>query len=345
MKIAVNVSILFVLFIGAAFAVTKSRASELVNREKPDDDSSNIIAGTNGLWFASVGTNYSSDSDSVVAYGQKLETEYKAFNDLSFAGNVENLNMGADRESGLATTNGKEDISVQRLMIGAKHKYSDNMDIGIFGGVEIDSATESAIPSFEIKGNWKLAPSLDSALIFSRRIYAISPRSISLNVVRSEAALKMLWQASDRAFVAINSSYANFSDENKRIGFTLVPKYRVLQTKDYSFDAGVRLWWYGFSDRSYSGYYSPENYRSYNIPLIYTQKFGKHLANLYLAPGVYEDNNVQGFRFAGDVRAEAIFKVGDDSYLNLHADIVRSGGVTSSDYEGRSLGITLRRDF
>lgn len=148
-----------------------------------------------------------------------------------------------------------------------------------------------------------------------------------------------------RFFIEGNGEYVEFSDNNKKTGIIISPKYRVINNSNSSFDAELSVDWHGFSEQLNNGYYSPKNYRSYNIPLVYSQQFGKHNAVFSISPCAYKDNNVSSFKLSGVTRAEMDFKVSEVMSVNMHADIIRSGVLTSSEYEQRLIGVKLKRSF
>ena len=78
---------------------------------------------------------------------------------------------------------------------------------------------------------------------------------------------------------------------------------------------------------------------------MFYRQFGEHHALLSKAPGVYKDQNVNGFRFAGDDTAEAVFGVSETRDFNMPAARIRSGGIISSAYEQQRGGIAVTHRF
>lgn len=295
-------------------------------------------------WIVSATANYSNDSDTISSGYESLKSEYKFSENLSFNAQLENLNMEADRKSGLTVISGKEDLSMQGLLLGIKRSYSDDLAFKLLAGAE-KSSVDTSTPSFEIKADWRPIDELRTSITFSQKTYAVSPRAISLDVVKTEGLLQMNWQASKKISIEGSGSYSEFSDNNEKMGITISPSYRIVHNVNTIFGAGLRFNWYGSSEHLGNGYYSPERYQSYNIPLIYSQKFGEHNAILSIAPGMYKDNNIKNFKLAGDARAEADFKINEVLDLNMHADLIRSGGLTSSEYEQRIVGMSVKHNF
>jgi len=86
----------------------------------------------------------------------------------------------------------------------------------------------------------------------------------------------------------------------------------------------------GFDERRSDGYYSPEHYQAYNVPFVYYRQFGERHALLTIAPGVYKDQNVNRFRFAGDATVEGVFRVCETWDFKTSICIPLSSGAEAS---------------
>jgi hypothetical protein len=296
-------------------------------------------------WSASAATSYSSDSDTIIFYKESLQSEYRFSDTRSFKAVVENIQMQADQSSGLTTVRGDEDVHVRGGLFGLKQQVSDDFSLEMMGGFQQSTAGTNT-PAYTVKAINHLTDTMQGILTVSREMHTLSPKAISLDIARTEGTLQLVWQASKKLRLEGSTSYADFTDDNSRRSFLLSPLYRAFQDNKASLDAGFRFQWYGYEKRLFDGYYSPESYQAYNVPVVYYWEFGNsHSAMLSFAPGIYKDQNIEHFKFAGDVLAEANFKINDIWDFNMHAGFVRSGGVTSSDYDQRLAGIGLIHRF
>lgn len=293
----------------------------------------------------SVVGEYSSDSDTITAYKETFQSQYSFSPALSFNARLENLNMSADSSSGLATVRGNEDVAMQSVWVGPQYRFDDAVTARLLAGLQDSSAGTGTVP-LTVKLEDKITDALQTTLAVSHEMYALSPRAVSLDIARTDISVHEIWQGTSHFKITGDASYAEFSDNNSKTGISISPSYRFLQDDFSSLDAGFRFQWYGFAHRLNDGYYSPERYQSYYIPLSYYREFGQgHHILVSAAPGMYKDQSSDGFRPAGDALVEAVFKVGESWDFNMHAGFIRSGGITSSEYDQRLVGIGLAHRF
>lgn len=295
-------------------------------------------------WSFSGAGEYTSDSDTIISTKELLQATHNVSGGFSFNAQLENIRMEADRPSGLATIQGSENVLVQSILFGAKQQYNDCLAFEMMAGLERSSADTNTV-SFLGRADWQPVDPLHAVFTLSRKMYAVSPRAISLDVTKTGGRLQLIWQAAPRLRVEGSTAYDDFSDDNIRRSFIVAPSYRVIRDTSDSLDAGFRYYWYAFNNRLNNGYYSPEGYHSYTVPFTYYHQFEEHNILVSLAPGVFKDQNNRGYQFAGDAIAEANFKMAETWDFNAHVMFIRSGGITSGDYEQGLMGITLTHHF
>lgn len=135
---------------------------------------------------------------------------------------------------------------------------------------------------------------------YDRDLFVISPRALSLGIIRNEEYLEFVWVPDPRYYVQARFSLAQHNDTNrqKRGDLTIIRK--VSRSPNLKVDAGFNAVWYGYRFQFNNGYYAPNFYQRYLFPLYFTVKISDDdNVVLTLAPGIQKDDTFSNFQFAG----------------------------------------------
>ncbi|MEE8295322.1 MAG: tetratricopeptide repeat protein [Sphingomonadales bacterium] len=250
----------------------------------------------------SIGMGFSTDRDNIdiiggeVVYSQALNR--KTFVRFGFEG----YRVKADQFSGLDRVDNMEAI----LNTGFWGEVDTKLAKNFWGAFKLGASfTNFGSPnrSTVIGGVKFTARTSDHLWIkfgYDRDHFMVSPRALSLGIIRSEEFIEFVWVPDPRYFIQARFSAFQNNDTNreKRADLTII---RALSRRtDLKVDVGFNGVWYGYKFDLANGYYDPSFYQRYLFPLYFTIKISDDDNMVFtFAPGMQKDETFNGFKFAG----------------------------------------------
>jgi len=252
--------------------------------------------------------------------------------------------LRAKTGSGFETTAGKGTIADTTGWGGFRYRIQPL--IGIDGRVGAGSV-QNGRDFWLFQGGVDLDPHdrFSARLQYDRKLYSVSPRSVSLGILSNGATLDLNWRPTFRTTVIGQGGYADLSDGNRRWEAIFSPRYAVMRTTKFNLDLGLLGWWIGYAKDLNNGYYDPSLYQRYAGLALGTWKISDDdLVAFNLSLGEQRDTFDNKFTFGTDVYVEGTFGLYRDWMLKVgsgYTDRSRSSGA----YDAWSGTISLMRRF
>lgn len=295
--------------------------------------------------YVSFLAGYQTDTDDVTIKQFSVEGVYVVSPETRFwlAGAQQQLD--ALIGSGLDNIDGTGGIDYTRAWIGARHLFSStwSLDANIGNG-SVQDGDDHFI--YEVGADIWPRDGLSMRLSRNQDIYAVSPRAVSLDIVRRVNQLDFSWTPNLRYTVDGLLSYSTFSDNNNRWDVALAPRRAMLRSQHFTFDLGVGAHWFGFDTDPGNGYYSPTDYRRYSITAFAGWwKNEDDGINLTISVGPYKDNTMSSYHAAGDVTIKGTVGVYRDWMLEVSGSLSQNAGEDTGAYRSRSFELKVTRRF
>lgn len=250
----------------------------------------------------SIGMGFSTDRDNIdIAGGEVVYSQ--SINRKTFVRfGMEGLRAKADKFSGLDRIDNMPAI----LKTGFWGEVDTKLAKNFWGAAKIGASfTNFGSPNRTIvRGGVKFtARASDDLWVkfgYERDHFVVSPRALSLGIIRNEEFIEFVWAPGTRYYIQARFSAFQNSDTNreKRADLTII---RALSRRaNLKVDVGFNGVWYGYKFDLANGYYDPSFYRRYLFPLYFTVKISDDDNMVFtFAPGMQKDETFSGFRFAG----------------------------------------------
>lgn len=295
--------------------------------------------------WISLGSNYSSDSDDLHILRTTLEGEYVMNTMTRLLAGIEGQRLDVKLGSGLENINGAETADYDRVWVGVKHRFSPTLA----GDVRVGSANADgnhrlteyrAGLDVRVSDEWWLRPEIEHDL------YAVSPRSVSLQVERRSLRLQARWTPGTRYVVDGALRHDDFSDGNRRWEASLAPRRAIMRTQTFNLDLGLSGTWHGFSQDLNNGYYDPRRFQRYAVTSFMYWKLNEDNGiSLALSLGAQKDDSMTDFKAGGDAVLQGFFGINRDWYLRVYGSLMHNVQATSGAYRSNSVGFALVRRF
>ena len=290
--------------------------------------------------------NFSKDSDEVRIQRWTLAGEYVMSPETRLILGLGWQGLTANAGSGLENLDGSDRARYRSGWLGVKHSFSRSIaaDLEVGDGRvagQGHAGTWRAGLEFRPADEWWLRPEL------LRDLYAVSPRTASVDVRRDLFRLSSRWTPNARYVVDMTAAYADFTDDNKYWELGIAPRRAILRNQKWNMDLGLSARWFGYDKDLNNGYYDPHHYQRYAVThFTYWKRDDNNGVSLALSLGAQKDSTMDGFKFAGDAVLEGYFGLFDDWFLRAHTSLLHNTRESSSGaYRGYDFGFALTRRF
>ena len=312
----------------------ESRETETLQRFVKTSLRSNINLG----WF------YYDDSDQITIKRWELYGGIFLSPNTEIRAGIEDERMRADIGTGLETIDGNERIDHDKYWIGIKHRFGPALEVSARGG-EGDIQDGGDYRLFRGRLDWNPSDTLAFGLQYDRDLYALSPRSVSLEIVQKEWRLRSDWQPNERWWVTAELARSRFSDDNERYEWVIAPRRVMLRREKFNLDLGVSAQGFGFDDNLDHGYYDPEDYRRYAVTAFGYWKFSDDDGlSMSASAGWHKDESMGSYEFGHDVVLDGFFGIYRDWMFRLRLAYADRNNQVGS-YDGFSAHGTLTWRF
>lgn len=288
---------------------------------------------------------YQEDSDDIRIRRYGLEGVYVATPETE-------LFLGGDRQrltapvgSGFEHIDGSDEARYSRGWVGIRHLLSSHLSVDLQGGSgRIEDGDSHDI--YEIGADIWPHDLLSLRLSRRQELYAVSPRAVSLEILRRANELSFSWTPDLRWTIDGMIGSSDFSDDNKREDLLLAPRRAILRSQLVNVDLGVSGQWLSFDTDPGNGYYAPSNYTRYALNAYTYWKLSTDDAiSLTFSLGGYDDDTTDSYRFSGDVTAEGFFGLYRDWMLDVRGSLGQNVGVATGPYRLGNVEFILTRRF
>lgn len=291
------------------------------------------------------GIRYYWDTDDLEHTRVKIVERLQLSPRTSIEGRYEANHLRADKGSGLERENGLESIDQSSRWIGIINHFSPALQIYAVGG-ETHIRGEEEHFAFRVRLDSRPADSLILSAEADRDLLMISPRSMSLGIVRTYGKASVEWRPDLIHTVVASVRYDDYSDDNRRLWIAVAPRRTVLRREHVNLDLGMRYLGLDFSDDLDNGYYDPSWYRQFALTAFTYLKGGADRGvSIVAAAGVYREATSEDWEFGWSIDSEATLGAFDDWMLKATFSIVENLRADVSAFQARAVGAAVTRRF
>ncbi|MCG7201204.1 tetratricopeptide repeat protein [Marinobacter pelagius] len=196
-----------------------------------------------------------------------------------------------------------------------------------------------------LEGDWHPHDDWSLQLSRERALYALSPLSVSREIVETENRLRALWHPGMLYQVEGWISASDFSDDNSRLEFYLAPSRRVYQNGPWGVNLGLSAQRFTFDKDLDNGYYDPDYFNRFaGTALFYWSPNVDDWVGLRTSLGWHKDDTFSSYEFGSDVELEAL--IGRYRDWQFHGRIAYADRLQETGrYYGTSIHLGLIRRF
>lgn len=294
----------------------------------------------------------STDRDDIDIAGGQAVVSYALKPGTFFRLGGESYYVNAPAGSGLDRIDGGETIIKSGGWAEIEAPLGDNVwGSAQIGGVftDFNSSTTKVNTQLHVRAS-------DQATFtfgYDRDLFMVSPRALSLGIVRNETFIRTVWTPSLKWYVEARGAYFWLNDNNEEWRGDLTVIRQVFRRNQVNMDIGFTGTWFGYEQDLANGYYDPGFYQRYLFPLYFYFKFSDNDGlSITISPGIQKDDSMDRFHFAGAVSFESTHGLYEDWMLKtwLSAYVGGSGSALDpslniNDYYIVSGGLRLVRRF
>jgi len=180
----------------------------------------------------------------------------------------------------------------------------------------------------------------------SRDYFVVSPRTIGAGIIQTGDRLQAEWSPTLGSHVALDSSYQELSDGNRRLMVAVSPRHSIARTALLNLDLGVSAYQLRTQRDFDNGYYDPRLYEQYAAVVYPYFKFSENVGlGLTLAAGAQRERRSRVFSPGGSVTAEATFGIYQSWVLKVTSAATVNRRLDSGAFQGFNAGMALIRRF
>jgi tetratricopeptide (TPR) repeat protein len=295
--------------------------------------------------YLNVFSGYKDDSDDISVIRAGAEGVYVLNPETRFWLAGDRLWLDAPRGSGFETVDGDEDINYTRVWLGASRLMSKRWLLyGTLGGGSIEDGDDEFV--YEVGTDIWPRDEFSIRLFRRQDVYAISPRAVSLGIVRRNNQIDASWTPNLRWTIDSTLAYSTFSDDNERWDIGIAPRRVIVRKQNFNLDLGVSAYYFGFDRDPGNGYYAPSHYRRYSLTAFtYWKLSDDDGISLVFTVGPYKDNTMSGYETAFDIVGEGFFGIYRDWMLNIRGSFSQNGGLSTGAFEEWAVEAAITRRF
>ena len=289
----------------------------------------------------------STDGDNIDILSMKALASYALRDDNRIAIGGAYAHVSAPTGGGLDRIDGGENIKIKRIWaearfdVGARTVVTAKLGLG-----DTDFGASNSKAIYELEISHRASDALTLTLGHARDFHAVSPRALSLGVMRSDTSAGIRFSPDPGWTLDLSARYSDFSDGNNATQVDLSLRRALLRRAGLNMDIGLSGTWYGYDQDLDNGYYDPGFYQRYLVPLSLYLKLGDGDGiSLVFAPGVQRDRKMSGFAFSGHTYAEGTFGLYKKWMLKSRVGLSVGASDYTDDYWVVSGGLYLMRRF
>lgn len=139
-----------------------------------------------------------------------------------------------------------------------------------------------------------------------RELFSISPRTLSLGLMRSTTTANVALAPSLEWWVDVGGEYARLSDGNESTRAFFSLRRAISRGETLNFDLGFTGQFLSFREDLDNGYYDPSFHRRFLVPMhLYWKLSGDDGISVVVAPGWQKDDKMELSKLAASLQVEA----------------------------------------
>lgn len=255
----------------------------------------------------SVGTGFSTDRDNIDIIGADVVYSQAIGRGSFWRFGYQGRRAKADVFSGLDRVDNQAALLVNNVFTEYETLLSKNVlgSVRVGGSFTNFNSVNRQIFQVGAKLSFRLSQDVWLNVAYNRDHYVISPRSLSLGIVRNEEYAEFVWVPDSRFYIQARFTLAQHSDTNRQKRGDLTIIRAISRKSDLKVDFGFNAVWFGYRFQFNNGYYNPDFYQRYLFPVYFTIKLSDDdNVVLTFAPGLQKDSSFNNFQFAGAASME-----------------------------------------
>lgn len=189
----------------------------------------------------------------------------------------------------------------------------------------------------------------DTALLTLSRTsapFVVSPRTVDLGLTATSQRAQLEWSPALQYHVALDGSWQELSDGNRRWELTVSPRRTVARRARFNLDLGASAYRLETTQDLDHGYYDPQRYEYYAATAYPYFKVRENIGlAMTIAVGGQRDNTSRSFHLGGNVSGEATFGIYRPWVLKINSSATLNGRLDSGAFRGFGAGAALVRRF
>ena len=319
-------------------------ATETLERLRPDQSETRGARGLVRVAVASTGEPRGSvyvDSDGLEIRRIDPRVSLAVSDGTRVDAGYERADLRAREHSGLEPLAGRRNVQSELTWIGIAQRAGRFILRGQGGYAKIESKDFFAylLSAQFASDTVHVSAARESAA------FVVSPRTVALGLTRLTHRLQLEWSPSFRYQLAMQGTYDELSDGNRRWDVLVTPRRSIARTQRLNLDLGVQLRQFGTTRNLDNGYYDPSRYESYSVIVFPYWKVADNtgVAGLFAA-GLQRDTS-GSFAPGGNAAVEVTVGIYRDWMLKLNAAATLNDRLQSGAFRGYGGQAVLVRRF
>lgn len=291
----------------------------------------------------SIGWGQSNDSDDIRVNRYGLDANIRLADNWRLVGNISQYDYSAPLASGYQPIDGGTSIDDTQFWIGVTNTPAqDSQWIATLGSSDSDAGSELI---GLLRWNQRVNDDWSFALSADRNRLGISPRSVSLGIMREQYSGQVRINPGFNWVFDGFASYQDISDGNSRTDFQIAGRRAIVRNQSIQLDLGAEAQWMSFDEDPGNGYYSPDNYKRVALTAFAYFPFSDNQGLAVRAGlGIQRDEDFDNWESANDFSLEYTAGILSDWEFKAFAgysDRAQPAGL----YDTNVVGLQLKRRF
>jgi tetratricopeptide (TPR) repeat protein len=255
----------------------------------------------------------------------------------------ENTRLDLGRVNGLQQVDGSLSAQYKQTTAGAAHTFGR---LTVNGQLGYAVAERNDLTTYALGFEVRPADSLRVAMQRAFGFYVVSPRTVGSGLTQTGERLQINWTPTLRYEIAVDASYQELSDGNRRWEIALAPRRTMVRTARLNLDLGLSAYRLGTAQDLANGYYDPSLYEQYAVTAYPYFKLAENVGiAVSAALGTQREGTSRPFRFGGSVSGEATFGIYEPWVLKVGGSATLNRRLDSGAYRGLGAHAVLVRRF
>ena len=283
------------------------------------------------------------DSDDIRAERFALSANIRMDDDWYLLGGWSHTDYRAPIGGGYEPISGGDSIADRQFWLGAAFTPAADTRITMAVGRSDSKAGDETTGLLRV--DQRASDDFSFSVGFDRNRLGISPRSVSLGLMRDQWWLQARYTPGYHWTFDAAASFDDINDGNRRSDWQFAARRAILRNQTVQLDLGAEVQWLGFNNNPGNGYYAPDNYRRAALTASAYFPIGDD-AGFYARAGVgmQRDESFSSWKSANDISVEWVTGIFSDWELRIQAGYSDRAQQTGL-YDANRFGVQIKRRF